>query len=253
MTWQKHVSGIALVLVLLVLWEASARLGWIVSSNWPPFTDIVAAMIHGLLSGGLLFVLMASIGRMLAGYIIGSAAGILLGLLLGSFPLFNRFVNPVVEALRPLPVPALVPPLILFLGVGDELKIAVVALAVLFPVLVSTVGGVRNIDQVLVQTGATFGSGPLVKLFWIVLPAASPAIFSGLRIALSLALITTVVAEMIAGSSGIGYVIISAQYALRPEDMYAAVLCLVIVGYAFNRFFLAFEKHFLFWYAQLPS
>ncbi len=247
---RKRISGIVLVLAVLALWEASARLGWVVSTNWPPFSAVLGEMIRGLASGELSSVLAASMGRMLTGYLIGGTAGILLGLLLGYFRILDRFLSPVAEALRPLPIPAIVPPLILFLGIDDTLKITVVSLAILFPVLVSTVGGVRNVDEVLINTGATFRAGAMRRLFTIVLPAASPAIFSGLRISLSLALITTVVAEMIAGSSGIGYTIVSAQYALRPDEMYAAVLCLMIVGYALNHVFLLVERRFLFWYAR---
>jgi ABC-type nitrate/sulfonate/bicarbonate transport system permease component len=246
----KRTSGILLVLVLLGIWEASARLGWVVSTNWPPFSEIAEEMVRGLVSGDLLGVLAASMGRMMAGYLIGGACGILLGLVLGTVRALDRFVSPVAEALRPLPIPAIVPPLILFLGIDDTLKVSVVALAIFFPVLVSTVGGVRNVEQVLLGTGATLQAGAVRTLFAIILPAASPAICSGLRISLSLALITTVVAEMIAGSSGIGYTIVSAQYALRPQEMYAAVLYLMVVGYALNYIFLVLEHRFLFWYGR---
>lgn len=247
---RRRISGILLVLALLGLWEASARLEWVVSTNWPPFSAVLAETIRGLASGELSLVLLASLGRMTIGYVVGGVAGILTGLLIGNFRMLDRFLSPVAEALRPLPIPAIVPPLILFLGIDDALKIFVVGFAVFFPVLVSTVGGVRSVDEVLLNTGATFRAGSFTRLFRIILPAASPAIASGLRISLSLALITTIVAEMIAGSSGIGYTIVSAQYALRPHEMYAAVLCLMVVGYALNHLFLAIERRFLFWYAR---
>ena len=118
--------------------------------------------------------------------------------------------------------------------------------------LVSTVGGVRGVDEVLFSTARTFGTSSWRKLTRVVLPAAAPAILAGLRIALSLALITTVVAEMIAGSAGVGHYILITQYALRPDQMYAAVLCLAVIGYLLNRGFILLERKALHWYVLKP-
>jgi ABC-type nitrate/sulfonate/bicarbonate transport system permease component len=248
-----RVTGFALVVALLLLWECSARLGWMVSQNWPPFSLVLTATWRGLWSGELAAPLAASMARMVSGYLIGSSCGIVLGLLLGTVRVLDRFVTPLIEALRPLPLPALVPPLILFLGLDDALKIFVVAFAVVFPVVVSTVGGVRDIDEVLIGTARTFGASRARTLLRVVLPAAMPSICAGLRISLSLALVTTVVAEMIAGSSGIGYTILQAQYGLRPEEMYAAVLCIAVVGYLLNMGFVLLERRILRWHQRADA
>lgn len=241
-------TGFLLVLALLILWELSARLGWVNSRNWPPFSAILVETWRGLLSGELSLLLGASLARMVVGYAIGSILGIGFGLCLGTVRLLDRLVTPLIETVRPLPIPAIIPPLILFLGLGDALKIFAVALATFFPVFVNTIGGVRSVDDVLLRTARTFGVGRARTLAKVILPAALPSILSGLRIGLALALIVTVVAEMIAGSSGIGYYIIVTQYALRPEAMYSAILCLAIVGYALNRGFLALQRRLLPWY-----
>ncbi len=243
-------SGFTLVVALLLLWEFSARFGWVVSQNWPPFSLVLVATARGLWSGDLSGPLAASLARMAAGYVIGSVFGIALGLLIGTIGVLDRFMTPLIEALRPLPLPALVPPLILFLGLDDRLKVFVVAFAVVFPVLVSTLGGVRDIDEVLIRTARTFGASRARTLAKVVLPASMPSISAGLRISLSLALVTTVVAEMIAGSSGIGYSILQAQYGLRPEEMYAAVLCISVVGYGLNRGFIRLERRLLDWHQK---
>jgi ABC-type nitrate/sulfonate/bicarbonate transport system permease component len=245
-------SGFLLVLVLLALWETSARLHWVSSQSWPAFSAVVVATWRGLASGELLGIVASSLGRMFSGYAIGAACGIVAGLFLGTVRVLDRMVTPIAETLRPLPIPAIVPPLILFLGLDDALKIFVVSFSVFFPVLVSTVGGVRGVDGVLLNTASTFGTKRIRTLTRVVLPAAAPTILAGLRIALSLALITTVVAEMIAGSSGIGYYIMETQYALRPDQMYAAVLCLALIGYLLNRGFLAIERRALHWYITKP-
>ncbi len=210
------ITGVLLVVVVLALWECSARFGWVVSSNWPPFSSVLAETWRGLTSGDLSLVLLASLARMLAGYLIGAVCGVMLGLLFGTVPILDKFLTPIAEALRPLPLPALVPPLILFLGLDNALKIFVVAFAIVFPVLVSTVGGIRDVDEILIATARVFGASRTRTLFHVILPAALPSICAGLRISLSLALVTTVVAEMIAGSSGVGFTILQAQYSLLP-------------------------------------
>lgn len=242
-----RLSGFLLVLALIVLWELSARLSWVNSQSWPSFSAVIAATWRGLVSGELLSVLLSSLGRMFAGYFIGCACGVAVGLLLGTARILDRLITPLAESLRPLPIPAIIPPLILFLGLDNALKVFVVAFSVFFPVLVSTVGGVRSVDEVLLNTASTFRTSRLRTLTRVVLPAAMPAILAGLRIALSLALITTVVAEMVAGSAGVGYYIMVMQYALRPDQMYAAVICLAVIGYLLNRGFLLLEGRVMRW------
>ncbi|MGA0594040.1 ABC transporter permease [Enterovirga sp. CN4-39] len=240
-------SGFVLILVLLALWEASARLGWVQSQSWPPFSAVLAATWRGLAEGELGLPLLSTIGRMLAGYAIGCGLGVALGLLLGANRWIRYVVLPVVEVIRPIPIPAIVPPLILFLGIDDALKIFVVALASFFPALINTMAGVLGVDDVLLQTARTFRIGWTRTMLRVVLPATLPAISSGLRVAIGLALVVTVVAEMIAGSAGIGYYIVQMQYALRPDAMYAAVLCLALTGYLLNRLFLAGEARLIPW------
>lgn len=245
---ESRVSGFVLVLLLLVLWEASARLDWTGSTNWPPFTAVLRETVLGLDSNELLGPLGGTLLRMVTGFLIGSLLGTVAGLLLGASPNAARAFNPLVEVLRPIPIPAIVPPLILFLGVGDELKIFVTAFGTFFPVLVNTFGGTRDIAATLLQTAATFRIGRFATLIEVILPAALPAILSGWRLGLGLALVITITAEMIAGAGGLGYFIVQSQYAMRPAEMYAAVLCLAVLGYVLNRGFLAVEARLIFWH-----
>jgi ABC-type nitrate/sulfonate/bicarbonate transport system permease component len=240
-------SGFVLVLLLLLLWEASARLGWTGSTSWPPFTAVLRATGHGLASSELLVPLAGTLARMLAGFAIGGLLGAACGLLLGVSRSAARVLNPVVELIRPIPIPAIVPPLILFLGVGDELKVFVTAFGCFFPVLVNAYGGTRDISETLLQTAATFRVGRIATFTQVILPASLPAILAGLRFSLGLALVMTTTAEMIAGSGGLGYFIVETQYAMRPAEMYAAVLCLAAVGYLLNRGFVAVEARLIFW------
>jgi ABC-type nitrate/sulfonate/bicarbonate transport system permease component len=245
-----RLSGWLLVLACLVLWELSARFGAIESTSWPPFTSVVWAMVEGFASGELLRITLSTLGRMAAGFTFGSVAGVLVGLLLGTLPALARALMPTLEAWRPLPIPAIVPPLILFLGLDDLLKVTVVAIATYFPVMVNTLGGVRNIDPILLATARTFRLTRIRTLVAVVLPAALPSVLAGLRTALALALVVTTVAEMIAGSGGIGYYIIETQYAMRPDQMYAGVLCLAVIGYVVNALFVGIERRLIAWDRQ---
>jgi len=240
-------SGGLLLVALLVLWQISAQ-RWVSSSNWPPVTQILAALAAGLRSGELVEVFGSSLYRMAAGYALGTAAAVATGLLMANVRVVHAALEPTVELLRPIPIPAIIPPLILLLGVDDAMKIFIVAFSAFFPVLVNTVSGVRAVDPVPLDVARTFGVGRLRTALRVVLPAALPFILAGMRVSLALALIVTVVAEMIAGSAGIGYYVMTMQYALRASDMYAAIFLLAALGYALNRGFLALERRALHWY-----
>lgn len=241
-------SGCLLILSLLALWQVSAVAGWVTSDNWPPFSRVVAAGWQGLASGELGPVLGATLYRTCAGFVAGSLLGIVAGLLLGQYRWLDWAVRPLIEIQRTLPTPAIVPPLILLLGVDDALKIFIVTLAVFAPVFVNTYAGVRGLDETLLLTSRTFGLGRIATLWKIVLPGSAPAVAAGMRTALSLALVMAVIGEMISGASGIGNYLMSMQYAMRADAMYASVICLAAIGYLLNRLFLAVESRLLHWH-----
>lgn len=249
---RSRVSGIVLIVALLVLWQVSA-LYWVGSPSWPPLTAVFAALIDGLRSGELFDIFGSSLYRMLVGYALGVGAALGVGLLMASVRVAYLALEPLVELLRPIPIPAIVPPLILLLGIDDALKIFIVAFAAFFPVLVNTIGGVRAVDPVAINVARTLRVGRLRTVSHVVLPASLPYVMAGMRISLALALIVTVVAEMIAGSAGIGYYLMTMQYAMRSADMYAAIVLLAAVGYLLNRGSLAVERRLLHWYQNAEA
>ena len=240
-------SGTLLLVLLLGLWQYSAH-HWVASPNWPPVTQIFQALWAGFASGELFEVFGSSLYRMLSGYAIGVAAALVVGLLMASLRVVHAALEPMVELLRPIPIPAIIPPLILLLGIDDAMKIFVVAFATFFPVLVNTIAGVRAVDHVSVDVARTLRVGRLRTALRVVLPASMPYILAGMRVSLAISLIVTVVAEMIAGSAGIGYYLMTMQYAMRSSDMYAAIFVLAALGYVLNRGFLAIEHRVLHWY-----
>jgi len=241
--------GVLLLVLLLVLWQVSAAC-CVASNNWPPVTEILKALLAGLRSGELAQVFGSTLWRMAAGFAIGAAAGVLLGIAMATLPLVDAALRSLVELLRPIPMPAIVPPLILLLGIDHAMKVFAVAFACFFPVLVNTVGGVRAIDPIALDVARTFQVGRLRTLATVVLPASLPFILAGLRTSLALALIVSVVAEMIAGSEGVGYYIMTMQYAMRPSDMYAAIFLLAALGYGMNLALLAMEHRLLHWWRR---
>jgi ABC-type nitrate/sulfonate/bicarbonate transport system permease component len=244
---RSRASGVLLILALLALWQVSAEF-WIDSPNWPTLSAVGKALVAGLYSGELFGVFSSSLYRMLVGYALGVTCALGIGLLMANVRIAYVALDPMMELLRPIPIPAIVPPLILLLGVDDALKIFVVAFSAFFPVLVNTIGGVRAVDPIAIDVARTLRVGKLRTIMRVVMPASLPYILAGMRISLALALIVTVVAEMIAGSAGIGYYLLTMQYAMRADDMYAAILLLAVTGYVLNQGFLAVEHRLLHWY-----
>jgi len=240
-------SGFLLIALLLTLWELSARFGWVTSSNWPPFSEVLSAGARGLMDGELIGVVVSTLYRVMVGYVLGVLAGTLVGFAFAGIPWVERLFALTVEFLRPIPIPAAIPPLVLFLGVDNPMKITVIAITVFFPVLINTVQGIRAVEPTLLAVARTFHLSRTKTMTSVVLPAILPFLLAGMRISLALALIAGVVAEMIAGDSGIGHYLVLMQYATRPSDMYAAIIMLSGVGYLLNRGMRQVESRLLSW------
>lgn len=244
---RSRLSGVCLVVLLLLLWEASARWGLVQSDNWPPFSAVLASFATGLAGGELIEAMWSSLWRMARGYAIGCAIGVAAGVALAMVRPLRLTLQPTIELIRPIPAPAIIPPLMFLLGADDGLKIFIVAFASFFPVLINTMSGVVSVDRVHHQVAHTFGYRGLAKVWRVVLPASLPSILAGMRISLAFALIVTVVAELVAGTQGIGHYVMSMQFAARAADMYAAIVLLTAVGYLLNRIFLLVEARIIHW------
>jgi ABC-type nitrate/sulfonate/bicarbonate transport system permease component len=240
--------GVLFIVLLLVLWEIAAANAIFPPMSFPRISLILETWWRLIVSGELLGQLLPSLWRMFAGYFIGVALGVLLGLAMGWVRLFYNLFEPITELLRPIPSPAYLPIVILFLGIDDEMKIFMIAFASVFPVLLNTMSGVRSVDPIQLQTARTFGVTGYKLLIEVVLPASSPYIFTGMRVSLAVALIVMVISEMVAASDGIGYFILSAQRGFQIPEMFAGVLTLAMLGYLLNRLFLLIENRVLAWH-----
>lgn len=249
----ERVLGATVIMLPLAIVEAAARLGYVNAALVPPPTLVVRRVIEILASGAFLAPLGSTLYLLFTAYFAASALAILIGLLMGRFPLVHHLFEPLIELLRPLPKAALLPPLILFLGLGDPMKLVVVGLGVFFPVLINTVQGVRGVDRVLINTARTFGYGRFAILRKVILPSSLPLILAGMRVSLALGLILVVIAEMLAGTGGLGYLILDMQRTFRVQKMYAWLVILAVLGYALNAVFLKIEHRVIHWAIARPD
>jgi ABC-type nitrate/sulfonate/bicarbonate transport system permease component len=242
---RSRLLGVVLIVALLGLWELVTDTKLVHSPSLPPVSAILVDWWRLIVNGTLIAQLAPSLMRVAAGYGAAVIAGVTIGLAMGYYRVAYNLLEPLTELLRPIPSPAYIPLAIIFLGLGDEMKVFVVFFACIFPILLNTYGGVAAIDRVQLNTGRTFRLSRVQTVRKIVLPAALPSILTGMRISVGLALIVVVIAEMVASNTGIGAFILNAQRFFNVTDMYAGIFTLALLGYALNALFLRAEAHLL--------
>ncbi|MDA0182916.1 ABC transporter permease [Solirubrobacter phytolaccae] len=232
-----------LVIALIWWWTSGAE-----SYYYPPLGDIFRAFADTWVFERFSADVLPSLGRLAAGYVIAAVLGIALGVVLGRQPTLRRMATPIVEFLRAIPAPALIPFAILVLGVENDAKIFLIAVVCVFPILLNTIDGVAGVEPTLLDTTRVYRIGRLDRLRYVVLPAAAPQIFAGLRTSLSLSLILMVISEMVASSNGIGYFILQSQRSFAITEMWSGILLLGLLGYLFNAVFTLVERRVLAWH-----
>lgn len=232
-----------LVLVLIGVWSSQNA-----TFFFPPLTDILSTFRQNWLFDQFSTNVVPSLYRLGVGFTLCVIIGVGAGLLLGTHEWLRRFTDPVTEFLRALPPPALIPFGIVLLGVGNEMKLFVIVLGSVWPILLNTVDGVRGVDSTLIGTTKIYGIPARARLMRVVLPAASPQIFAGMRTALSLTLILVIVSELVASTDGIGYFVLSSQRRFAIEDMWSGILLLGILGYFLNTLLVLTENKVLRWH-----
>lgn len=240
--------GLTLIIVLLAICEAASRSGIVASNYIPPVSIVIQHAVALCLSGVLPIAFAHTLLRVLQGYGYAVIFGAGLGMVMGYFPILSRALTTPIELVRPLPTAALIPIFMLFLGLGDQMKIFIVAWGAFFPILLNTIYGVRSIDPILIETARTFRFGGRQTLVKFILPGASPQIVLGMRLSMPIALILGVTTELIAGENGIGFFILGAERTFHSADMYAGVATLGLVGYALNCTFRRLESLVLPWH-----
>ena len=237
-----------LVIAVIWVWSAGSSVYY-----YPPLSDVLRTFKDTWLFDRVGSDVVPSLVRLFIGYFVAVGFGVGGGVALGVSPVLRRVATPVVEFLRSIPAPALLPFALLVLGVGNDAKIFVIAFVCVWPILLNAVDGVSGVDPTLVETGRVYRIPPSDRLRHVVLPAAAPQIFAGMRTSLSLALILMVVSEMVASSNGIGYFVLQSQRSFAIPEMWSGIILLGLLGYVFNAIFLLVERRVLAWHRGARS
>jgi NitT/TauT family transport system permease protein len=251
MTWRWVHGALRLLPLLLVLavWQAASVTGLLPKSLMPSFTAVAAAFEGLRFSGERASNTMASFARAGAGFGIAVVVGVALGILMARVRIVQLAVEPILLLIYPVPKPALIPLFMIWLGIGNFSKIAVIALACLLPVVVATFNGARGVDNVLLWSARARGTSERRLLWRVVLPAALPQIAAGVRTAIAIAIIVLVSSEFISSESGLGYLIFSYGGVGADDAMLAVVFYLAFLGYLLDRLYLAGLRRAMSWHA----
>lgn len=239
--------GWVVPLLILALLETLVRSGVLPAHQMPAPSQVAQTLYLLAQSGELWRHLNASLLRVGAGFAIGAVLAIVIGTWVGLSRRAEAYLEPTFQALRAIPSLAWVPLLLLWLGIDETPKIVLIALGAFFPVYLALLAGIRNIDRKLVEVGRLYGLSPLALVRRILLPAALPSLFTGLRGALSLSWMFLVAAELIAATRGLGYLLSDGRETSRPDLVIAAILLLALLGKLSDSLLKAWETRALRW------
>jgi ABC-type nitrate/sulfonate/bicarbonate transport system permease component len=231
---------------------------WLLSANstsfyFPPLSRIMDSFQQTWLFERVGSDVVPSLVRLLLGYAISVIIAVPAGIALGLSPTARRASTPIVEFLRAIPAPALIPFGIVVLGVGNTMKVFIIVMVCVWPILLNTIDGVRAVDQQLIDTARAYRTSRSDRMRYVVLPAAMPQIFAGMRTSLSLAVILMVISEMVASTNGIGYFVLQSQRTFAIPEMWSGIILLGLLGFGLNVLFGVVEARVLAWHRGARS
>lgn len=241
------------VLGAAVAWEVVALLEFVPQEYFPTLHQTLAAFGKTIRSGELLFAWLNTCGRAAWGLLLSTLLGLGVALLTARYQLLRRAFDPLAEFLRPLPPAAIVPMSIFFLGLGWKLYGFILIFACFWPIYLAASTALGSVSRVQLASGRSLGCGPWSLLLQIQLPAALPDIFIAIRLAAGIALIATVVTEMLAGRDGIGHFLVDASFSLRTPEMFACLLAAMLSGILFNQLAVSMRRIFCGWHEGLTG
>jgi ABC-type nitrate/sulfonate/bicarbonate transport system permease component len=248
MTGMLRRAGLILALpaVLFVVWYVASDSSE--SFYLPPLRRILTAFADTWTPARLRSDVLPSLLRLAAGYLVAVILGVAVGVLIGSYRRVRATAEPVLEFFRAIPPPVLVPVIMLFAGIGNGMKVIVIVSGCVWPILLNTVEGVRAVDSVLIDTARSYGISGLARLRRLILPSAGPQIATGMRQALSIAIILMVISEMFAASNGLGFTIVQFQRSFAIPEMWSGIILLGLIGFVLSELFRLAERRVLAWY-----
>jgi NitT/TauT family transport system permease protein len=240
-------QSLAAIVVFLLLWELAPRFGLINRTFLPPFSEIIVRGLEYTFEGKLLPQVVVSVERALGGFGLGVVTAVPLGILLGWYKPLEAYLNPLLQLLRQTNPVSLFPAFILFFGIGYATSIAIIYWVVVWPILLGTVNGVRHVDPALVRYARSVGLPSRQLFVKVVLPSAIPSIITGMRLAATYSFLMLVVSEMVGASSGLGYLIVNAQYLMSIHLLYVGVIVLALLGILSNWGLVRLERRLTRW------
>lgn len=241
-----NILSVSTVVAALLAWELIARA--MHSVYVPSVTQIAITFWHEWFSPTFGDEAVPSLWRMLCGYLIAAVLGVSFGVIIGSYRFVFRLTDPVLQFLRATPPTAIIPVGILLIGIGDWMKILVIAFGAFWPILINSADGARLVPRERLDTAKIFGLSSFETLTRVIFPSALPQIAAGLRTGLAIAFILIVVSEMIGSTNGLGYYILQAQRTFAIPEMYGGVVLLAILGFLLNTLFVFGESKVLGWH-----
>lgn len=236
-----------LLLGFLGLWQVGSHQGWLNPTVFPPLDLIAVALWNGLATGALVDDIAISLQRAGLAFAAAVGLGIPLGLFMGQIRAVERALDPILQFFRQTSALALYPVFILLLGLGEASKVFVIFWATLFPILLATIGGVKEVDRKLVEMARTYGASRQAVFLRVILPASVPSIFVGLRLSATTALLLLIAAEMIGANKGLGFQVMNAQYNFQIPLMFAAIFLLAGLGLAANFTLVTLQRRLCRW------
>ena len=228
-------------------WQIASTAGWLNAAIIPPLDKIFIALWNGITQGALLGDITISLQRAGLAFAAAIVVGIPLGLFMGQIRPLEQALDPILQLFRQTSALALYPIFILLLGLGETSKVFVIFWAALFPILLSTISGVKEVDTKLLEMARTFGAGRMTLFYRVIVPASVPSIFIGLRLSATTALLLLIAAEMIGANQGIGFRVMNAQYNFQIPMMFAAIFLLAFAGLLANAILVVLQRRLCRW------
>ncbi|HWR44853.1 ABC transporter permease [Sporomusa sp.] len=235
------------LILFIALWELSPRVGWVDATYLSPPSAVLAALVSLFKTGALGKHLLISLQRALIGMLVAVTFGTVFGLFIGYFKRIESFLDALFQSFRQMSAFALFPVFILLFGVGELSKTIIIFWASLWPILLNTISGVKNVDKLVVQSVKSMGASQGFIFLKVILPAAAPDIFTGIRLGGSYCVMALVAAEMIGATAGLGYLIMYSQETFNIAEMYAGIVGLAIMGLGINYVLRLIEGSFTTW------
>ncbi len=243
-------AGLFTILLLLIAWELFARSGKVTLFMLPPFTVVAKYIANDAVTGDLWINLGLTLYRAMIGFFIAAIAGVALGTMMSRFRAVRWFFDPIISVGFPMPKIAFLPVIILWLGVYDISKISIVVFDAIFPVVTATLAGIAAVEKELLWSARNMGANERQLTWQIALPAASPQILTGLQVALPIALIVEIVAEMVMGGYGLGGAMMGASRFANSPGTFAGIVEIAIVGFVLIKAMAMIRRRLLVWHQE---